>query len=306
MTKIVLCGIQEQGKEIISFLQKNNIKISYIVTISKELAEKNKCAETLVSYEEFAKKENISIYYANSYSLNSPEDIQFFSDQQFDLLLLGGWQRLIPEVILNTITYFGIGQHGSPEFLPNGRGRSPLNWSIILGRKRLVWNIFSLKPGVDDGDILDYEIFDINEFDTCETLYFKVSTAVKHMILRTIKNFDNGRLKPIKQTGEPTYFLKRSPDDGKISWDKTPEEIYNLIRGITKPYPGAFTIFNNNKIKIWKAQPWTYSFDYYINNSVGEIVEIFNNQFVVKCYSGLLLITEHEDSNIFIGKKYEF
>ncbi len=304
MNKIVLCGIQEQGKDIIKFLYDNGIKVTHIVTIDSEVAKKNGSFETWISYEDISLELDIPIYYAKSYSFKNSQDIEYFKSQNFDILLLGGWQRLISDEILKTIKICAIGQHGSPEFLPSGRGRSPLNWSLILGHKRLIWNIFKLSPGIDDGDIIDYQIFQINEYDDCKTLYYKVSVSVKRMLLRSIPKLLKGDFNFIKQVGNPTYFEKRTPSDGKIIWSSPVQDIQNLIRGVTRPYPGAFTEYNEIKIKIWKSQIWDELLDFYRENSYGEIVEVFGNEFVIKCYGGLLLVTEHEDLNIYVGKKY--
>ena len=304
MSKIVLCGIQEQGKEIIKFLSDNGVLVTHIVTISKDVAIKNKSDDTWVSYEDISKEMGIPIYYCKSYSFKHEDDVEYFKKNDFDILLLGGWQRLIPSEILNTINVCAIGQHGSPEFLPSGRGRSPLNWSIILGRKRLIWNIFKLEPGVDDGDIIDYQMFQINDTDTCKTLYYKVSVSVKHMLLRSIPKLLDGTIELTKQIGEPTYFEKRTPKDGCINWADPISDTNNLIRGITSPYPGAFTSYDDKSIMIWEAQIWDEFLDFYKNNKYGEIVEIFDKEFVVKCYGGLLLVTKHDDKNIYKGKCY--
>ena len=316
MDKIVLCGIQEQGKDIIEFLFQNNIRVTNIVTITKELAIKNKCESTWFCYEFVAAKYNIPIYYAENYKLTSQKDIDFFKTNRFDILLLGGWQRLISGEILNTIK-FPIGQHGSSDFLPKGRGRSPLNWAIINGNRRLIWNIFLLDDGVDSGDIIDTQIININDWDDCKTLYQKVAIVVKSMLVRSIPKLLTGELIPKKQIGEPTYHPKRTPEDGIINWEEDVDDIYNLIRAVTRSYPGAFTMYNDEKIMIWKAQifdsrkhchDWHYSKDllnYYQDRQNGEIVEVFDNEFVVKCKNGLLLITEHEDKSVFKGKQYK-
>jgi len=304
MKKIVLCGIQEQGKEIIKFLSDNGIKVTNIVTITKDTAIKNKSDGTWVNYEDISKELGIPIYYCESYSFKHVNDVNYFKINNFDILLLGGWQRLIPQEILSTIKICAIGQHGSPEFLPSGRGRSPLNWSIILGSKRLIWNLFKLDSGVDDGDVIDYQICQINEFDTCKTLYYKVSVSVKHMLLRSIPKLLDGSIKYIKQVGEPTYFDKRTPNDGKINWNSSISDTYNLIRGVTEPYPGAFTTYGDDTIMIWKAQIWDEFLDFYKDKKYGEIVEVFGGEFVIKCYGGLLLVTEHNDGNLFVGKIY--
>lgn len=301
--KIVLCGIQEQGKDIIRFLHENGIKVTHIVTISKAVAALNRSDGTWVSYAGIATEYNINIYYAKSYNLKAEEDLNYFKEHNFHILLLGGWQRLIPEEVLSTIAY-AIGQHGSSEFLPKGRGRSPLNWAIILGKKRLIWNLFLLTPGTDDGDILDYSIFEIRDQDTCRTLYYKVSVVVKHMLVRTIPKLLCNSIEPLKQIGAPSYFEKRLPEDGLINWTKSVYEINDLIRAVAHPYPGAFTEYRGIKIMIWKAQVWDTFIDFYKGNKYGSVVEVFDSSFVVKCYDGLLLITEHDDRDVFKNKDY--
>lgn len=296
--KIVLCGVQEQGLEITNFLQKNNIPITNIITIDEKEAKRQKAAGW-VKY-----NTNIELYNAKHYGFKSEEDVLYFHKKRFDILILGGWQRLIPNDILKLIKYGGIGQHGSSEFLPKNRGRSPLNWSIILGKKRLIWNLFSMTANIDDGDILDFEIFDINEWDTCETMYFKVSIAVKYMLKRTIPKILSNNIIKYPQIGEPTYYAKREPKNGKINWNSSVFEIHRLIRAVTKPYPGAFTIKNNKNIMIWEAQPFSQQLPFYINAQYGEIVEVFNNKYLVKAEEGLLLIINSDDENPKVGDIY--
>tara|TARA_R110001592_G_scaffold317062_2_gene593727 strand:+ start:5634 stop:6548 length:915 start_codon:yes stop_codon:yes gene_type:complete len=303
MNKIVLCGIQEQGKDIIKFLYQHGIEVTHIVTIREETAIKNRSESTWVSYEDISVEYNIPIYYAKSYSLTHEEDVNYFTKNDFFILLLGGWQRLIKKQILKTITY-PIGQHGSSEHLPEYRGRSPLNWSIIRGKKRLIWNLFLLDEDIDNGDVVDYCQFEINEFDDCNSMYYKVGVSVKHMLTRTIPKLINGDFQKLKQIGEPSYYEKRTPEDGKINFDDSVYDICNLIRGVTKPYPGSFVKYGKDRIIIWQAKLWDTTLPFYRTKKYGEIVEIFDNDFVVKCKDGLLLVTNHEDVSIFIGKRY--
>ena len=306
--RIVILGVQEQGLDIAKHLKKNGYEISCLVTISESLAQKNR-ASGWVDYQSFANQHGIEVYYCNTYSLK--KDLDFFQRQNFDLAILGGWQRLISEDVLSTFKLGCIGQHGSSEFLPRGRGRSPINWCIIQGKKRMIWNIFFLKPGVDDGDLIDYEVFDINEYDTCKTIYYKVSISVKNMITRSLPKLFNGELVTRKQVGTPTYYEKRTPDQGRINWEDSVFDINNLIRAVTHPYPGAYSLYKEfehsepEKIMIWKAQVWDTHLSFYYEKQYGEIVEIFSDgEYAVKCSDGLLLITESTDTNLFVGKIY--
>lgn len=299
--KIVMCGCHESGWEVIKYLLENGIRISHFVTITKEKAEKAKVSG-YKSFEDLAKKYSVPVYYAKKYSLTAPEDIAFFRKNKFDLLIQGGWQRLFPNEVLETIKIGAVGVHGSSEFLPKGRGRSPINWSLIEGKKRFIIQYFIIKSGIDDGDIFYYEIFDINDWDDCKTIYYKNSIITKRVLLEWIPKLFEGNIRFRKQKGKPTYYTKRTPEDGLINWDKNVFEIYNLIRAITKPYPGAFTYLEGKKITIWKAQPFDTRIKYK-DVAAGEIVEVFDNgNFIIKCNMGLLLVLNYTGKIFLRGK----
>ena len=299
-SKIVICGCTEAGFETLEFLLEQNITISYIVSLDNKQA-KRWNVSGYCSFEKLSKKYNVPIYYPKSYSLKEKDDLDFFQHHSFDLLILGGWQRLIPDNILSTLKIGGVGVHGSSEMLPKGRGRSPVNWSLIEGKNKYILQLFLMTPGIDDGDILDFQTFDINKWDTCRTVYYKISVVQKRKLVELIPKIMKNEFKRIPQTGEPTFYPKRTPDDGLINWNQTSEKLYDFIRAITKPYPGAFSYLDNKKIKIWKAQPFDNKITY-DQNKVGQIVEIFSSgDFVVNCYTGSLLVTEY-DGTVSISK----
>ena len=70
-----------------------------------------------------------------------------------------------------------------------------------MGRKRLVWNIFFLSPGIDDGDIVDSRTIQINDWDDANSLYYKISIIVKKMFIENIPKIFRREVKPIQQTG---------------------------------------------------------------------------------------------------------
>ena len=290
--KIVVCSCTEFGYEIIDFLLANGITISHLVTLSPEQAIQYKVSG-YKSLEPLSKKYNVSIYYPELYSMKE-SDSDFFEKEKFDLLLVCGWQRLIPNKILETIKICGIGSHGSSELLPKGRGRSPVNWSIIEGKKQFILQLFMLTPEIDDGDIVYHETFDINEWDTCKTIYYKTSVVMKRALLKLIPNILSNNFSRTPQSGEPSFYPKRTPDDGLIDWNKPLEEIHNFVKALTKPYPGAFSFIDKQKIMIWEAQPFDRKITF-SDAKLGEIVEKFSTgDLVVKCNDGTLLITDYE------------
>jgi len=289
--KIVVVGCLTVGWELINSLLEEGLTVDWIVTITPEKAVKAGVAG-YIDFTDLARKYQVPVYYAEKYSLTSEADIQFFAEQNFDLLLQGGWQRLFPEHLLKTLAIGALGIHGSSDFLPKGRGRSPLNWSLIENKKRFIVHLFLIKPGVDDGDVFDYEMFDINEHDDIATLYLKNYIVTKRMLLRNIEKLLGGTLVVYQQVGVPSYYPARKPEDGLIDWHRPFLEIYNLIRALTTPYPGAFTYLNGEKCFIWKALPFDTRIAYY-GKQEGEVVEIFREGgFIVNCNSGLLRVIE--------------
>ena len=291
-SKIVFCGCSDAGLEVLNFLISKNFEISHIVSLNSEQATQYNVSG-YASFDEIARKNNIPIYFPKTYSLKDKSDVDFFEKNNFELLLIGGWQRLIPEIILNKLKIGGIGFHGSSELLPKGRGRSPVNWSLIEGKTQFILHAFLMTPGIDDGDVITHEIFDINQWDTCQTIYYKISIIQKRILEEFIPKLLSNNFKHIPQTGEPSYYEKRTPDDGLIDWSKSVHEIYNFVRALTRPYPGAFTFLNGQRLNIWKSQPFDSKIKYESKNS--QIVEKFSTgDFIVNCKDGLLLITDYE------------
>jgi methionyl-tRNA formyltransferase len=288
-----MCGCHEYGYYLVRGLLQEKLPISYFVILNPEHNARYKISgycDLRGLADEFA----IPVYEPVDYSLTHPKDVAFFETQRFDILIQGGWQRLFPQQVLGTLRVGAIGVHGSADFLPKGRGRSPLNWSLIEGKKRFLLQLFLMRAGADDGDVFDWESFDINEFDTIRTLYFKNIILSRRMLLRSIPRIADRSIRYHPQKGISSHYLKRTPDDGEIRWeDMDVWYIYNLIRATTRPYPGVFAPIEGITHRIWRAQVFD-SRIVYPGAGYGEIVERFDNLLVINCRGGLLLVEDYE------------
>ena len=292
--KIVMCGCHIAGKKIVESLIEEGIKFSYFVCLTEEQATTHNISG-YYNYTTLAKKNGIPVYYPAKYSLDTNQDRKFFSENQFDLLIQGGWQRLFPQNVLKTLSIGAIGGHGSSDFLPKGRGRSPLNWSIIEGKKRFINQLFLITPDADDGDVFDYEDFDILNSDDINTLYMKLSLTTSKMLIRSLPELLEGKIQLEKQVGVPSFYKKRNPEDALINWESMDVfQIDRIIRAVTKPYPGARANLNNSSIIIWKARVFDTRM-FYKNLSYGAVIATFNNDLIVQCRGGLLLVEEYEE-----------
>jgi methionyl-tRNA formyltransferase len=291
--RIVMCGCAEVGVNLVTALLQAGMQFAHFVVLSPAQGRKY-AVSGYADFRPLAEQYGIPVRIANSYALDEPDDIAFFQEQKFDLLIQGGWQRLFPESILDTLSIGAIGAHGSADFLPKGRGRSPLNWSLIEGRKRFLLQLFLMRPGIDDGDVFAVEDFDITPFDDIETLYLKVAIAARRLLLRHLPDLLAGRAVFRAQVGEPSYYAKRTPADGRIDWESMDvHQIYDFIRAQTRPYPGAFGTVGGDTLRIWKARPFDTRLDY-PGAAYGAVVERFGPRMVVNCRGGLLLVEDYE------------
>lgn len=291
--KLVMCGCHQGGVRTIKLLLNSGFRFDYFVCLSPEQGKKHKVSG-YYDYSLLAKEHGIKVYYPEFYSLKSDSDQAFFNKNKFDLIIQGGWQRLFPEGILNSLGIGALGLHGSSDLLPKGRGRSPLNWSLIEGKKRFIMHLFLIKSGVDDGDVIDYCSFDILEFDDIKTLYYKYDLSYSKLILENIDRIFLKTFDTIPQLGNPSYYSKREEKDGEILWEEMDVwQIYNFVRAQTKPYPGAFAQIDEETYRIWKAQPFDTQFKF-PKIPYGSCIERFDDNLIINCLGGLLLVTEYE------------
>lgn len=289
-----MCGCHTGGSKAIEKLLSAGYKFDYFVCLTPEMSE-NYLVSGYYDYRPLAKKMNIPIYVPETYSLNSRRDINFFVEEKFDLLIQGGWQRLFPEEVLNSLRIGALGLHGSSDMLPKGRGRSPMNWSLIEDKKRFIMHLFMIKPGIDNGDILAIQDFDITPYDDIETLYYKYGIVYQRLLKSELPKILNGQYSFIPQKGIPSYYQKRTSEDGSIDWEEMDVwTIHNFIRAQTSPYPGAYGLINNKNIIIWRARVFDTRIRYE-EACYGDCVERFGNKLLINCRGGLLLIDEWQE-----------
>ena len=306
---ITFFGCKTTTLECMQGVLDDGYKIDSLVSLSPEQGEQNQVSG-YCNLEDFAKKHSIKLIIPNHYSLKSKEDQDLLKQCELDILLVIGWQRLLPEWLLKEASIGALGMHGSPEPLPRGRGRSPLNWSLLQGKKSFLTHLFKYDSGIDSGEIVDFQKFEINLWDDCNSLHFKNRISMNKLLRKHLNNILKNKFITREQPKDikPTYFEKRTPENGRIIWqDHDMISLYNHIRCQTKPFPGAFSYLDNsnNKCFFWKAAPFD-SHLLYENSRPGEIVEVFHDKsFLVSLWDGSIRIIEYEmNENPQVGLKF--
>lgn len=177
--------------------------------------------------------------------------IESLRNLQPEFAIVVAYGKILPKEILNIPLRGCVNLHAS--LLPKYRGAAPIQWALIKGEKITGVTTMLIDEGLDTGPILLQKEVLIEEDDNAETLSRKLSFIGAELILETIDKMRKGLIVPTPQVGEPTYANLLKKEDGRINWNLSAEEIFNLIRG-TYPWPCAYCFFREERIKIIKAQ----------------------------------------------------
>jgi methionyl-tRNA formyltransferase len=185
-------------------------------------------------------------------NVNDEESIEFLREADLDILFVIGWSQIVRRPAMRTIRIGLIGAHASR--LPHNRGSAPINWALIGGETEAGNTLIWLAEDVDGGDIIDTRAFPITVFDTCASLYEQVASSNREMILDLWPRLLRREFPRSPQPASDQPILpRRRPADGLLDWKLTNVEIYDKIRALTRPYPGAFTWLDGHKWMVWSA-----------------------------------------------------
>ena len=187
-------------------------------------------------------------------SVNTPDWTARTRQLAPDIIFSFYYRNILSEDILGIPRLGAFNLHGS--LLPKYRGRVPINWAVLHGETRTGVTLHHMVKRADAGDIVDQESFIIGPNETAFDVFTKATAAARKVIERQIENIKAGTAPRTKQDeSKATYFGGRKPEDGRIDWSATAKSIFDLVRAVTHPYPGAFTTLNGKKLVLWWAQP---------------------------------------------------
>lgn len=237
--------------------------------------------------------ESLQVPYCGFQLINKAEIYNWMKEKKPDIIFAVGFSQLLNENWLKMPKLGCIGFH--PTLLPKGRGRAPLAWIILTERKGAA-TFFLMNQNADEGPIFIQEPFTVEENDDANSLKKKIHLATEIALNKWLPDLKKGYWDPKPQDeSEASFFGLRHPDDGLINWKNTSYEINLLIKASTRPYPGAFSYFDNEKIIIWKCRPEK---DLNIKGVVGRVLmENENGHLLVQCGEGLLWLLDYENES---------
>lgn len=233
---------------------------------------------------EIALKKRLKIFQPEN--LKGPEIRESLSSLSADLFVVAAFGQILPGDILKIPKLYSINLHAS--LLPKYRGASPINRAIVKGEKKTGLTVIRMNEKMDAGDIMLKRSVEIEAEDTSGSLGLRLSQLGAILLLDAIRFITEDRINFKKQNEKQASFappLKK--EDGLIDWQKSADEINNMVRGFL-PWPSAYTFLNNKVLKIRKSA----AAPYYHKPEPGKIVDIQKGSFSVVCAKDALLVSE--------------
>ena len=278
--RIVFMGTPSFAVPILEALIEKYEVVLVVTQPDKEVGRKKILTPSPVK--EVALNNNIEVFQPTKIK----EDYQKILDAKPDIIITCAYGQIVPKIILDYPKYGCINVHGS--LLPELRGGAPIHWAIIRGYKETGITIMHMSEKMDAGDIISQEKIEITDDTTLDSLYHDMSILGSELLIKTLPNIINGSADRIKQDENlVTFGYNVSKEDELIDFNKNPRDIFNLVRGLNS-IPGAYCIFNDKRMKIFKVEP----IDKKTDNKPGTIFEVDNNSFKVACKDGYIKVLE--------------
>jgi methionyl-tRNA formyltransferase len=202
------------------------------------------------SCSDLARGESIPVYTPEKIG---PEEIAQVAALQPAVIHSFYYRNLLPAELIAIPPLGAYNLHGS--MLPKYRGRAPVNWMLANGECEAGATLHHMVARADAGDIVAQRAVAITDDDTALTLYRKIVPIGAALIREYHPLIASGNAPRHPQDlAQGSYFGRRKPDDGRIDWNWPARRIFNVVRAVTHPYPGAFCFIGGRKLFIWAAR----------------------------------------------------
>lgn len=242
--KTIVLAYHNIGCAGIKALLKNGFDIAAVFT-HKDNPKENIWFDSVA---ELAASNNIPVYAPED--INHPLWVQKIRDLAPEIIFSFYYRDLVQSPILDIPPNGCLNLHGS--LLPRYRGRVPINWVLVNGETKTGITLHYMTTRPDDGDMVSQAPIEITEDDTAASLHNKAATAAGEMLDEILPPLRAGKgpRDPQDHT-KASYYGGRTPADGEIDWAIPAFKVRNLVRAVTRPFPGAFSHMGDRKCFFW-------------------------------------------------------
>ncbi len=290
MTKIVFMGTPAFSAPILRMLVEEGYDVISVVTQPDRPVGRKKVL-TPTPVKEEALRLGLPIYQPEK--LKNPDELQYVLDLEPDLIITAAFGQILPSAVLEAPKLGAINVHAS--LLPAYRGGAPIHQAIIDGQPETGVTIMYMVDRLDAGDIISQTVVPIESTDDTGIMFDKLSMAGMELLKETLPSIIDGtNLREQQDEEKVTYARNISREQERIDWSKSADSISNQVRGL-HPWPVAFTTYNEQNMKIWKAAATEST----KSGKPGEVLELGDDALIVQTGEGVLAITELQPA----GKK---
>jgi methionyl-tRNA formyltransferase len=247
--RTLFIGSTKRGYQTLAALIEHRANIVGVISLRQDEHETERYEEPI---RRLAERHDLPLY-ETRWMKDRPYPEIIARDIRPDLSVVVGCRILLPRDVYEIPPRGTVAVHDS--MLPEYRGFAPLNWQIINGEDHTGVTLFYLNDSMDCGDIIAQTRVPIGPIDTAPQVFERVCQATVDVVLTAYPLLSDGTAPRRQQfEHEGSITCRRTPDDGLIDWNRPTSDIANLIRGLTSPYPGAFTFYKGRRVTIWRAQ----------------------------------------------------
>jgi methionyl-tRNA formyltransferase len=247
MTTAVVFAYHNVGVRCLSVLLDQGVQVALVVTHTDNPNE----TIWFDSVEEFARARALPVI--TPADANDPALIEQVRALRPDFLFSFYYRNMLGPELLALPRRGAYNLHGS--LLPKYRGRVPVNWAVIKGERETGATLHQMAAKPDAGGIVDQEPVPIGPEDTAAEVFIKVTQAAEQVLARALPGLIAGtaRITP-QDLSQGSYYGGRKPEDGRIDWAQSAQEVHDLVRGVAPPYPGAFTYLGAKKLRLLRTR----------------------------------------------------
>jgi methionyl-tRNA formyltransferase len=279
--RVLFFGYSEVGYATLELLLARGVTVTGVFTHTDDGQE----TQWFRSVPKLAAERGLPVFTPDS--LKDPAWVDKIRALRPDLILSMYYRNMIPTRLLDLAPLGAFNMHGS--YLPRYRGRAPLNWAIIHGEDHTGVSLHVMVKEADAGDLVDQEKIPIGPEEPVTTVLPRIREAAVSVLSRQLDALLAGRAPRTPQNHAlATYFGKRTPEDGRLDWNRPTREVFNLIRAVTRPFPGAFTEVSRGgesyRLVVWWGEAMVGSSPDALPGTVAKL-----NPLTISCGHGTLL-----------------
>jgi methionyl-tRNA formyltransferase len=240
-------GFHAEGMPALEALLADGAPITDLFTLRRDLAAQRRGG---VDFRPLCERYGVTLH--EIVNINDPRALRLLAAAAPDVVFVIGWHQRVRAEALRLSRLGMVGAHAS--LLPHNRGSAPVNWALLRGEQECGNSLHWFTDALDAGDLIEQVHIPITPYDSSATLYARVAATTREMLCRLVPRLLAGEVPRIPQPPTTERPLpRRRAADGELDWAQPVTAVYDFIRALTRPFPGAFSSIDGHRWRVWQA-----------------------------------------------------